>query len=69
VSWWQAWIVAGLAAVFVPWPLSIVLAAPFAAWAGWVLADSRAVCGWCGTRFRGTDWLCDECAENPETKP
>jgi hypothetical protein len=65
LRWWQAWFIAGAAAIVLPLPWSIVVAAPFALWAGWHLIDQPPYeCGWCGRRFGGEyDWCCPTCAK------
>ena len=63
------WIVAnvlglGLPLVGVPLVVAVIVAAPFALRAGWLLVPAVHVCGWCGRRFSGPyEWLCRDCEE------
>lgn len=66
------WIAAGMTVLIlpslgVPFPWSVVVAAPFAALAGWLLVRPPLYrCGCCGRQFTGPyDWCCPGCGEEP----
>lgn len=68
------WLVAGtittVSAIFgLPLSLTVLLACPFAALAGWYLIKppERHACGWCGRQFSGAyEWCCPNCEGEPQ---
>ena len=60
-SWWVWWLIAALAVLLLPWPASVIVGAPCGLAAGWRLAGPVSRCGWCGRRWRGTEWVCPRC--------
>ena len=61
-------LVIGLAMLGVPVVIAVMVAAPFAFYAGWTLIPARShECGWCGCRFTGPyDWVCPCCEGNAQ---